>query len=98
MRALAHPDQAMTVGRAAVGATPVVLDGERDGVGLPVDGHGRPGGSRVLDRVRQRLLHDPVDGLIEAGWENRLRAHVLDAYGESRCLDLGNQLVEPREA
>ena len=55
--------------------------------------------ARVLARVRQRFLHDPIGG--QVGAERYGPGHALDAQldwqaSESRLLDQGLEVVEPR--
>src|SRR5207247_793531 len=64
--ALLHPDQAVA-GCADASADAVVLDLELDPVRSSADDDLRSGGVRVLERVRQRLLDDPVGGEVDAG-------------------------------
>ena len=67
--ALAHAHEPVAaVGRAAVDAATVVGDLEPDRAGLVVDHRRwRSRRARVLQHVRQRLLHDAVRGEVDAG-------------------------------
>src|SRR4029453_5001981 len=68
--ALAHTREPVTAGAVlALRRPPVVRDLEVDGVPAVADGPPRVRGPCVLDRVRQRLLDDPVGGEVEAGRE-----------------------------
>ena len=64
--ALAHADEAVPAARGAWRAAGAVVDDlELERVGAVRDAHGGVRMAGVLERVRERLLHDPVGGELE---------------------------------
>ncbi len=71
---------------------------ELDVVAAVANGHPRMGGPCVLERVGQRLLHDPVGGEVDAGGEPSRLALDRELYGQADAAHLLDQRVELREA
>ena len=97
---LAHADETVAAAGGARGASRAVVDDlelERVGAVADVDGRARIAG--VLERVGQRLLHDPVGRQLDP--DRELPSLALDAEldGKARLAELpdeGRHVVEPR--
>jgi hypothetical protein len=70
---------------AAPAAT--VGDLDHDGVDVPGDTHDGPGRAGVADDVRRRLLHHPVGGGGDVGWQGGIHALEVDADRADRADD-----------
>ena len=81
-RALAHADEAVAAARVAqlvvvARALAVVLDAQHHLVRLVGDRHACARARRVLERVGERLLDDPVRGQVDAGGQlDRVAGHA----------------------
>ena len=96
--ALAHPDQAEPAGLLALLGSVVLavvnhVDLERRR--LVVQPHRRPGPTRVLESVRQRLLDDAIGGELERTREAAPLSVDDELDGEPSLNGVRDQLVEP---
>ena len=95
--ALAHPDEAVAaaVGRAAR-AGPSSRPRARAPSAAVADGDlGAPAPPGVLERVRERLLHDPVRGQVDARRQRHAARPRCAARPAARPRDLLDERVEP---
>ena len=101
-RPLPHPDQAAALvrrldawpARPGPRSSATVISRASDGV---AHDHARVAAARVLERVRERLLDDPVGGDLEARVERALVALDHELHGETGGPELVQQLVEAVE-
>ena len=69
-----------------------------DVVAAIANGHTHVGGSRVLERVGQRLLHDPVGGEVDAGRQQPRLALDRKLDGQTDLTHLIDERLELAEA
>ncbi len=101
LRPISHPGEApaRALGPGRGDAGPVVEDLDPDLARFPHESHERGRLFRVAQRVRQRLLHDPVDGDVE-GRRDLLRLALDLERGRQACvphpLDERIEVGDPR--
>src|SRR5580765_3304595 len=91
---LANADQPVARSAAGPGPGSVVDDLEVELVGRVADTYACRGGAGVLERVRQRLLHDPVRREVDARGELYRRSFAHDVDRETHP---GHRLGEIRQ-
>src|SRR5437763_3147952 len=96
--ALAHADEAVSTLVAVAPARAVVAHGELDVPVAVADEHLRLAGSRVLQRVRQALLDEPVLGEVDSGRQLLRRAFDAQLDRKPSVACMLDELVEVLEA
>ena len=86
--ALADADEPVAEAVARRGALAVVADLDLQLVGPVADGHVRVAGARVLERVGQALLHDPIGGEVDRAREREGLAVDVQPHGKPGAADL----------
>ena len=95
--ALAHPDQPLPAPVCGRRGCAVVDDLDVDRFGVEAKRHRRVLGVAVTERVRERLLHDPVDGELQGRCELARLAARLEIDVKPGGAHLLEQFVQPRE-
>ena len=88
----------MTAALSAAVARAVVADGQLDVAVVVANEHLGVAGPRVLERVRQTFLHEPVGREVEAGRELHRVAFDLELDRQARLARLRDEPVEVLEA
>ena len=99
--ALAHADQAVTAAvrwRFAVRSLPVVRYLDLDVAVVVAHVHLGVRRGRVIDRVRQALLHEAVRRQVDAGWERYRLSLDLEVHREAGLASVGDERVDPAQA
>jgi hypothetical protein len=78
-------------------ARAAVADLQRERVRRPRDAHPRGRARAVLADVRERLLHDPVGGQVEAGRHRSWLAVDVERHRHARVARVRDELAELRE-
>ena len=94
---LAHPEEsdAALANDAWIESVAVVLDHRRHGGVSARDGDADPAGARVLDDVRQRLLHNAVESGLDLARQPLLTERGVEVDADARLL--GERLRQPLE-
>ena len=96
--ALADADETVTGAVVRRGALAVVADLDLDMVGPVADGDVGLAGMRVLERVGEPLLHDPIGGEVDRAREREGLALHVKLDWEAGAAELVEQRVEAVEA
>jgi hypothetical protein len=91
----AHPGDPVATPRPVRTASTVVDYLKLDVVAVVANGHPRVGGSRVLERVRQGLLHDPLGREVDAGRQSSRLALDGELHGQTDVAHLPGIVAFP---